>query len=200
MKKWFQGICSVLFLLLPSLAMAEPTAATENGEGLFTLLVVYVIAIGLAMVEIFLVPGFGMFGVAAVCSLAFCGYQAVAAYGIATGGIVTLILFVLAVVIVVVALKMMIRTEAGKSIVLDTSVSSTATDNNEKYDPDLWIGREMTAITDLRPGGNARFEDKTHQVYTEGVFLHSGDKVQVFKVKDEKLFVELIENDKKDDK
>jgi membrane-bound serine protease (ClpP class) len=190
----------MLLFLLPSLALAAPATAIENGESLITLLIAYVIAIVLAMVEIFLVPGFGMFGVAAVCSLAFCGYQAVAGYGIATGGLITLVLFVLAVIIVVVSIKIMIRTDAGKSIVLDANISSTATDNDEKYDPDLWIGREMKATTDLRPAGNARFEDKTHQVYTEGVFLHSGDKVRVFKVKEQKLFVELIESDKTEDK
>jgi len=193
MKNWLRGFYSILLLLIPAMAMAAPDSSPGTGESFLTLLIVYVIAIALAMVEIFLVPGVGMFGVAAVCSLAFCGYQAFSIYGLATGGLVALVLFILAIIIVVVAVKVMMRTEAGKSIVLQASVTATATDGHEKYDPDIWTGREMKAITDLRPAGNARFEDKTHQVYTEATFLHSGDMVRVFKVKDNKLYVELIE-------
>ena len=198
MKNWLQGFYSVLLLLLPTAVMAANTSAAGASESILTLLVVYIVAIGLAMVEIFLVPGFGMFGVGAVCALAFCGYEAFAAYGLVTGGLITLVLFILAIVIVVVALKVMVRTEAGKAMVLDASVTATATDNHEKYDPDLWIGKELKATTDLRPAGNARFEDKTHQVYTEGTFIHSGDKVRVFKVKNNKLYVELIEEKEKE--
>ena len=193
MKNWLQSFYSVLFLLLPGAVMATNGSSTGTGESLLTLLVVYIVAISLAMVEIFLVPGFGMFGIGAVCALAFCGYQAFAAYGLATGGLITLVLFILAIVIVVVALKVMVRTEAGKTMILQDTVTATATDNDEKYDADLWIGKEMKAITDLRPAGNARFEGKTHQVCTEGAFLHSGDKVRVFKVKDNRLYVELVE-------
>ena len=94
--------------------------------------------------------------------------------------------------------KIVARTEAGKAIILDDSVTATATDNHQKYDPDIWIGRTMKAVSDLRPAGKARFEDETHQVTTEGTFLHSGDEVTVFKVKDGKLYVEAKKEEDSD--
>jgi len=204
MKNWFikhrLGLFSIVAILMsPALAIAEPTAKTATSDGMFSLLIIYVIAIALALVEIFLVPGFGMFGVGAVLALGFCGFQAFTVYGFTTGALVTLVLFVLAVIIVVVSIKIMLRTEAGKDMILNKSVTSTATDNHEKFDPDLWVGRNMKAVSDLRPAGKASFENETYEVYAGGKFLHSGDNLKVFKIKDEKLYVELSEEPKGSD-
>ena len=104
MKNWLKSPSGALLLLVPSMVLAAPASASSTSDGIMSLLIIYILAISLAMVEIFLIPGFGMFGVASVCALAFCGYQAFMAYGFTTGAVVTLVLFILAIVVVVVAL------------------------------------------------------------------------------------------------
>jgi len=182
-------------LTLPAAAFAQPTTASadDSGSGLILLFALYVVAIVLALVEIFLIPGFGMAGVGSIAALAFCGYQAFAIYGFAKGSVVTLVLMILAVVVVVVAIKMMARTEAGRAFVLDTSLDAAKSgDDKNAYDPDLWVGRKLKAMTDLRPGGKATFDDETVEVFAEGAFLRSGDVVEVYKVVDGKLMVKKI--------
>ncbi len=199
MKALFKLMVITTWATLISPAALLAADSTKDGSsGLVLLFGFYAAAIVLALVEICLIPGFGLAGVGSIAALAFCGYQAFALYGFETGSIVTLVLLVLAIVVVVVAIKAVARTEAGRAFVLDKSLDATANDNKEKFDADIWVGRTLTAMSDLRPGGQASYEDDTVDVYSEGSFLHSGDKLKVFKVRDDKLYVKKLEDNQED--
>ena len=187
-------LVTLVLLTAPCPVLAQAQSDSGGGSGLILLFALYIVAIALALVEIFLIPGFGMAGIGSIAALAFCGYQAFALYGFAKGSLVTLVLMVLAIIVVVVAIKMMARTEAGRAFVLDKTLdeASAGKDKNE-FDPDIWVGRKLKALTDLRPGGKATFEDDTVEVYSEGEFLHNGDILEVFKVADGKLMVKKVE-------
>ena len=154
-------LVTLVLLTAPNAVLAQAQSNSSGGSGLILLFALYVVAIVLALVEIFLIPGFGMAGIGSIAALAFCGYQAFALYGFAKGSLVTLVLMVLAIIVVVVAIKMMARTEAGRAFVLDKTLdeASSGPDKNA-FDPDLWVGRKLKALTDLRPGGKATFEDE----------------------------------------
>ncbi len=187
-------LLTFVLLATPGPLLAQAQSEASGSSGLILLFALYVVAIALALVEIFLIPGFGMAGIGSIAALAFCGYQAFALYGFAKGSLITLVLLVLAIVVVVVSIKMMARTEAGRAFVLDKTLDeATSGAAQDKYDPDLWVGRKLKALTDLRPGGKATFEDETVEVFSEGEFLHNGDILEVFKVADGKLMVKKVE-------
>ena len=191
-------LATVLLFFGTSLCLAqasESSPGTSGGSELLMLFGMFVLAIFLALVELFLIPGFGIAGLASVAALSFCGYHAFTVYGFATGSLVTLVLLVLAIIVVTVAIRIMAKTEAGRGFVLDKSLdgASSGYQSEEAKDPDLWIGRKLKAITDLRPGGNASFEDETIEVFSEGSFLHSGDTLEVTKVSNGKLIVKKLE-------
>jgi membrane-bound ClpP family serine protease len=144
------------------------------------------------MIEIFLVPGIGLFAVGAILAMAVCGYLAFATYGLKMGAVVTFVMLALAITTVVIALKILARTKAGKDLILDSTVSSTATDDKQIYDEDLWVGRVMEAMTDLKPSGKAKYEGTTHLVRSEGKFLRNGNRLRVVKVVNNELYVEEI--------
>jgi membrane-bound serine protease (ClpP class) len=181
---------AVAALALPGAAWAQGASAPgEAGpSGLLWLFGIYVVAVLLAVVEVCLIPGTSVAGLLAVMGLAFCGYQSCLMYGPTNGILMTLLLLVVAGALVYAALKVFARTAAGREFVLDASIKANSAEADHQ-DPDLWMGRKLTAVTDLRPGGKARYEEQTVEVFSETEFLRAGATVEVVRVDREKLFV-----------
>lgn len=186
------ALTALLALAGTAPALAQGAPAADDGSGLLVLFGIYLLAILLMLVEIFLIPGFGLAGFVSIAAMGFCGYQAFTLYGMTKGAIVTLVLFGLAAILVVVALKIFARTSAGREFVLSSSFDATTSGTSDRLDPDLWVGRIMTAVTDLRPGGKATVDEQTVDVYCETAFVKNGASVKVVKVEDNKLFVREV--------
>ncbi len=62
---------------------------------------------------------------------------------------------------------------------------------NEDFQPDLAKGDIGETVSALRPIGKAEFNDKVFEVKTNGNYLEAGNKVQVVKVGDNQIIVEL---------
>ena len=59
-------------------------------------------------------------------------------------------------------------------------------------DLEVYVGRRGKALTDLRPAGMGRFEDKDLEVLSEGMFIEKGKDIVVSMIRDRKIMVKEI--------
>jgi len=59
-------------------------------------------------------------------------------------------------------------------------------------DLEVYVGRRGKALTDLRPTGMGRFEDKDLEVLSEGMFIEKGKDIVVSMIRDRKIMVKEI--------
>lgn len=141
---------------------------TENAWMLIYL-ALYVIALGLIILELFLPTG-GILGAAATVAILYCLYglfsveQDVLAY----------LLMIFTVGYVVWALRFGVRRLAHN----DTLADGVSTGADVKQASQL-IGREGVTLTPLHPAGVARIDGRRYDVVTSGAFVESGVTVSV---------------------
>jgi membrane-bound serine protease (ClpP class) len=142
----------------------------------------------LILLEIFVVPGFNVFGLLGF--LTVCGGVGYAythmgfwpAAGVAGIGIVGTAVLV----------RIMLRAKAWNRLVL---TSATSRDRGyDSVDPgrEELIGQRGTALCALRPAGRAQFDGRIVDVVSEGGFVQSGALVEVLQVAGNKVVVQPV--------
>jgi membrane-bound serine protease (ClpP class) len=136
----------------------------------------------LMAVEIFVIPGFGVAGVAGlVCLLAGC-YFAYHFFGAGYG--------TLAVVLVLASTTAVLvwipKSPFGRDVVHTSSLSKA-----RSAEPKVTEGQVGVAESDLRPSGIARFGEFRQSVVTEGEFIDADSRVVVTEVRGSRVVVEL---------
>lgn len=169
---------------------------------------VLLVVLGLALIaiELFVIPGFGVFGILGLAALAgglfisVIGDVAVesdirrAAYTVA--GAVVLVLF--GIVMMLIFLPSMVR---FRGLVLQTTLGrddppppepgyrkwfrkdddadGTVVSKPVEEEPLSLVGKQGRALSDLRPGGFARIDGRRVDVVTQGDYIQEGDLVEV---------------------
>lgn len=139
----------------------------------------------LILMEVFLIPGFNVFGIF--------GFIAIVA------GIITAysdlpvwyahgILF-FSVIASFVLVRLVIRSKAWKRIVLDTRATREAGFAVQKLELQDLIGKEGVTHTLLRPAGTAIIDGKKYDVVSEGRFIERGTNIQVVLVEGNRIVV-----------
>ncbi len=160
------------------------------------------IGVALLVVEVFVVPGFGVIGGAGLlCLLAGAVLMLLAGdwsdftfenpftqdalQRVAT---TTLLSF-----LVIAGLLRLVplgsKTRLGKSLVLDEPLQAAAGYRSHERPDDALAGRTGTALTALRPAGKARIEGRRLNVETEGGFVAQGEKVRVLRQEEGRVVV-----------
>ena len=135
----------------------------------------------LLAVEVFIIPGFGLTGLAGLGCLAAGCIFAFAWFGGEWGT-----LLVVGVLGGATALLVIVpRTRWGRHVVHRKSLSEAHTGESP-----ITIGQRGIADSDLRPAGIARFGDLRESVVTEGEFLTRGTPVQVLEIRGMRIVVE----------
>lgn len=153
------------------------------------LIPVLLILVGLALVvvEVYLVPGFNVLGVAGVIAAgAGVGYAFVE--GGAVGGLAAL-----AGTFVVGGLLLALLWRSGaweKFILMDTSPRGDGGDGATRG---RLLGREGVALSPLRPTGVAEVEGERVEVTTEGAFIAAGSRIRVVALVRNRYLVRLAE-------
>jgi membrane-bound serine protease (ClpP class) len=135
----------------------------------------------LLALEAFVIPGFGLAGLAGIaalvggCVLAFRWFEPMTATIIVGGVVATTSAF----------LWWVPRSAFGKDVVHKRSLGSA-----RASDARLEVGREGVAESDLRPSGVARFGDLRESVLTDGDFVSRGQAVRVVEVRGSRVVVE----------
>jgi len=178
-----------LALALGSGYIAELASATD-------LLIIFV-GILLLLIEMIVIPGFGIAGIGGIVIVVFGLYRLLlpdipvgeevtdmAMTGLTIGIIGGLIGLVL-------LFKLMTKTKFWKKL-----ATPDVQDHERGYDTSLgledMVGIEGVADTDLHPSGWATFGDKRIFVVSEGTFIEDGEKVKIIKVDGNRVVVRKI--------
>jgi len=138
----------------------------------------------LLAVEVFVIPGFGLTGIAGLGCLAGGCAMAFVWFGTGLG-----MLLVVAVLGGVTALLVIVpRTRFGRHVVHRRSLAEAHAGETA-----VAVGQLGVADSDLRPAGIARFGELRESVVTEGEFLVRGSTIRVLEVRGTRIVVEAAE-------
>lgn len=148
----------------------------------------FLVGLGLLVAEVFL-PGFGLPGISGIILEIVTVWLTWADYGpVAALGMTIVILAVIAITISI-ALKSAARGRLSKSSLVLNHAESAAEGYTASADMDVFLGKEGTTTTVLRPAGIADFDGVRLNVVSEGEFVSANTKVRIEQVDGAKIMV-----------
>lgn len=158
------------------------------------------IGIGLVLlaIEVFLVPGFGIFGGIGIAALlgglglSLVGVGATWAMILSAVGQVMLA-WLIAIAVALVFLRFASRLPFGRPLVLETGLTSESGYASAPEADRHWLGQRGTAVSTLRPAGIAHFDHERLDVVTEGEFVEAGEAVEVIRVDGNRIVVRPVQ-------
>ena len=172
------------------------------GLAQFWEILIVIIGVGLIIVEIFILPGFGIAGVTGVVLLFFglfaslvgnVGFSFPSLDQMRTELWTILITLVLTVAFVASTIRYVMKTPLFGRLVLTKSTdrASGYTSYDDRAD---MLGQEGVALTSLRLSGTVRLGDRRVDVISDGDFIDKGDRVRVVAVHSGQVYVSRIED------
>jgi len=110
-------------------------------------------------------------------------------HGSSMGHTVLGITLVSTIVLVVAGLKIFPKTSLGRSVILDNNVSKENGFDTSLDKLDGLLGMSGSVLTDLRPAGIAKINDKRVDVTSEGGYISSGESIKVVRIDGNKVLV-----------
>jgi len=161
-------------------------------------IVIFAVGISLILIEVFFVPGFGVFGIlgiVAVVTSLFLGL--LSDFQIVTWSMISRALIQLAATFVATFAaafflsKILPKTSFFNRLILKDNILIRSGYTTEPEVLEL-VGKTGEAITDLRPSGTALIDNKRIDVVTEGDYLIRGTKIEVIKESGSKIVVREV--------
>jgi len=156
------------------------------------ILVCLIVGLGLVVLEAFM-PGFGLPGIAGVVlhiiavALTWINHGPVAALGM------TIILLSIIAIAISVSLRSAANGKLSKSKLVLNETESNEAGYRSAEDMQVFLNKEGTATTVLRPTGMAEFDDVKLNVVSDGEFIQSGTKVRIVRVEGSRIVVRTVE-------
>ena len=155
------------------------------------IIICFVIGIGLLILEAFM-PGFGAPGITGVIleviTLVLTWFE----HGpVATLGMLLIVLLVLTIAIST-SLRSITKGRLSKSSLVHSETESNEDGYRSIQDLAVFMDKEGTATSVLRPTGIADFEGVRLNVSSEGDFIPAGTKVRIVKVEGAKILVRAV--------
>ena len=142
------------------------------------------------IIEIFIVPGFSVPGLAGLAMIGYGIFKARAEYG-ASGVLISLAVSAVAAIILI---KVALRSRTVKAIGLDyNEKEAKAVDDYSSL-----FGKEGTALTTLRPSGTAMIDNNRFDVVTNGEYIEENSLIQVNGIEGTRIIVSQLEKDTSD--
>jgi len=160
-------------------------------------IVIFIVGVILLLLEIFVIPGFGIFGILGI--LLMIGglfFGLVSDFGMSDYSLLSVALiqfaavFVLAAIFIFILSKLLPKSAIWNRLILQDNIaikSGYATRPSFEH----LVGTEGIAITDLRPAGAALINEKRVDVVTEGNYISHGSEIVVKFVEGSKVVVDL---------
>ena len=153
----------------------------------------FIVGVGLLMLEFFVIPGFGVAGIAGIAlifgSFFFVFRNAYEFKTAITSLSASVIIMFAAGIVLAYTLP---KTRTWNHFVLETALDASAAPPADTSDS--YLGRTGVAITPLRPSGTIRIDDRRLDVVTVGDFIEADTPVKVMSVEGTKIFVEADNN------
>lgn len=159
----------------------------------YEVIVLFIIGVILLIVEAF-VPGFGVLGAAGIISLITS--IVLSAADTEEGLKILIISFFLAVIIIVISMKYLVKRKWLNNIVLSYREDKELGYVGPKQVHEL-LGKEGITLTPLRPSGTAEIEDLRVDVVSDGGFIPVNTEVKVVYTEGPRVVVRQIKNNKK---
>lgn len=159
-------------------------------------ILIFIIGVILLLLEIFVIPGFGIAGALGIILmvaglfLSLISSLPVFSFSYLSPAIIQLAsTFVMTFIVIFILSKFLPKTNMFKKLVLNTNISSHSGYTSKPDVPSL-IGKIGKAFTDLRPSGTAIIKNKRVDVVTEGEYINRGAKIIVRKIEGSRVIVE----------
>jgi membrane-bound serine protease (ClpP class) len=151
------------------------------------------IAVGLVaiFIEIF-VPAAGLIGLAGGGMIVAAVVLGFVEHDAATGSIVLITALLVTPTAVVIGLRLFPRTPVGRRLILgnpDATSGDAPATGEHGSESAIVPGATGEALTDLRPSGTARIDDRKLSVVTRGEYLDRGQAVRVVRVEGNRVVV-----------
>jgi membrane-bound serine protease (ClpP class) len=150
---------------------------------LFVILVIF-LGYVLLLLELLVIPGFGITGIAGLFALGVGAYLAVRHFGGTAGGLVVAGVIALTTV----TLVGIPRTRFGRKIIHRDSLEGAKAGESP-----VAVGARGVAESDLRPAGIALFGEHRESVVTDGEFIPQSAPVRVTLVEGARVVVESVD-------
>lgn len=153
------------------------------------IIILVLIALGIIflLLELLVIPGTTFIGIIGFISLALGVYQTFVIYGTSWG----IFALIGTSIVSIVMLALSLRSKTWKKAMLSTSITSKVNQDADKFK----TGDEGSSISRLTPMGKARFGDEFVEVSTFGDFLDPEMNIRIVEIKNNKIFVESINQD-----
>lgn len=155
------------------------------------ILICLVVGIGLIVLEAFM-PGFGLPGISGIIlqvvavALTWMSHGPVAALGM------TLIILSIDAIAISVSLRSAANGKLSRSKMILKDTESNEAGYRSTEDMEVFLGKEGTTTTVLRPTGMAEFDGVRLNVVSEGEFIQAGVKVRIVRVEGSRVLVRTI--------
>ena len=148
-------------------------------------LICFIVGIAFLIVEMF-TPGIGVPGI--VGALLLIAAVAVQANSLEQGLLLLIIVFIIIAIFAIIFFRSASKGRLSKSsMVLKDRIT------DEGHDFSALIGKTGVVLTDLRPAGSAKIDDKQYDVVANSSFISVGEKIKVSEVDGMKIVVERID-------
>jgi len=160
-------------------------------------IVLFVLGVVLLLVEIFVIPGFGIAGVTGLAAVLLAlGFSLIGNIGFSfpsgqaiSSAVLTLASSLVMLIIAMFSLgRMLPRSERFSELILMPTLS-TDTGHTSAQTHIEWLGKTGTSITDLRPSGTVEIGDERIDVVTSGEYIEKGSSVEVVSVEGSRVRV-----------
>ncbi len=165
----------------------------------WTEIILFILAVFLIALEIFVIPGFGIAGISGGILLILSIFLALIKYPLQTPKIelidafqVVVYSFFATLAIIVLSFGFLPKTGAWKKIILTHSETKEAGFTACDLTREDLIGKIGKSLTSLRPSGKAVFSGKIIDVVTEGDFIDKDRKIEVSGIEENKVVVKLV--------
>lgn len=155
------------------------------------IIICFIIGIGLLILEAFM-PGFGVPGITGIVLEVITLVMTWFEHGpLATLAMLLIVLLVLAIAIST-SLRSITRGRLSKSSLVHSETESNEDGYRSIEDLAVFMDKEGTATTVLRPAGIADFEGVRLNVSSEGDYIPAGTMVRIIKVEGAKILVRAV--------
>ncbi len=152
-----------------------------------SVLLLITIGLLLIMIELIFVPGTTIVGIGGLACLVVGVFLSFQFFGPNVGWVVMIVSSVSGFGILAYGL----RSKAWEKFSLKRTIDSKV---NEAFPLNLEVGQVGQAISALRPMGNAEFGEKVVEVSSHGSYVKTGQKIQIVKIDNKKVYIEPYEN------
>jgi len=143
----------------------------------------------LILIEIFLVPGFNIFGIFGFIMVTLGIVFAYSKLDLRIANFIMVASLVLSVLLV----RLVVKSKSWRRIILDDRQEKVHGFHVSSENLAQLVGKKGTAYTPLRPAGIALIEDQKIDVMTEGGFIEMERTIEVIQVEGNRVVVREIE-------